>query len=371
MTIDDWLSLVTVSEPLITPDGERVLYSQRVMDWEDNEVETSWWMVPAGGGSAQRFIGDGAQDVRMSPDGRFVSFLRDVGGKAQVHVMSLNGGEPHPLTDHPTAIQSHEWSGDGRYVVFLAPEERSDDEGWDPSKGEDAVIVNEGPNTRTLGRWRNLWRVAVEGGDPTRVTDLELHLFEFEVSPTGDRVAFVGRESGDRNHTDQNEIYVATVGESEIARLTRDGAVQDMLRWSPEGGRIAFKADDDSTWTAKRDRLFVLDLSTGRSEAVAEGFAEGRINRFWWGPGGGTLVFSALRRTDTNLFEVDVESGRVTQRTAAVGTLAVSSFTPDLGRIAYTFEDHDTPADVYVADLPPETRGVSGEAGGRGEGRSA
>ncbi|MGI9626316.1 MAG: prolyl oligopeptidase family serine peptidase [Longimicrobiales bacterium] len=364
MTIDDWLGMVQVSSPLLTPDGRRVLYRRQVTNWEDNEIETSWWLASADGGRGRPFIGGTARDVRMSPDGLYVSFLRDEDDKAQVFVLPLEGGEARPLTDHDTAVQSHEWSGDGRYVVFLAAEPRREEDALDPDKGDDAVIVNEGANTRSLGRWRNLWRIEVGNGTSERVTDVQLHIFEFEVSPTGERVAFVARASGDQNDIDHNEIYVATTGEDEIRRLTDDRAVQDMLRWSPEGGRIAFKADDDRTWTAKRDRLWVLDLATQTSRAVAEAFTEGRINQFWWGPAGESLSFSALVRTDTNLFEVELESGLVEGRTAATGTLATNSLSADFSRIAFTFEDFDTPADVYVADLSP------GVATGRAEGGS-
>ncbi|NNL30041.1 MAG: hypothetical protein HKO77_03415, partial [Gemmatimonadetes bacterium] len=360
MTIDDWLDMVQVSRPLLTPDGHRVLYSRQVSNWEDNRVETTWWLSDATEGPGRPFLRTEARDVQMSPDGRLVSFIRGQDGEDQVFLMSLSGGEAWPLTEHETDIRSHEWSGDGRFIVFLAPEPR-DEEDPDPDAGDDAVLVDEGPNTRTLGRWQNLWRVDVEAGGSERLTDADLHIFEYEVSPTGDRASFVGRASGDRNDIDHNEIYLVAAGDGEVRRLTDDRAVQDMLRWAPEGDRLAFKADDERTWTAKRDRLWVLDLPTGEIEPVSEAFTEGRINQFWWGPEGDRLILQALVRTDTNLFEVLLESGEIEQRTHAVGTLAVASFSRDLSRIAFTFQDHGTPPDIYVAGTtsPPASTDAS------------
>ncbi|NNM35024.1 MAG: hypothetical protein HKO53_18240, partial [Gemmatimonadetes bacterium] len=169
MTIDDWLDMVQVSRPLLTPDGHRVLYSRQVSNWEDNRVETTWWLSDATEGPGRPFLRTEARDVQMSPDGRLVSFIRGQDGEDQVFLMSLSGGEAWPLTEHETDIRSHEWSGDGRFIVFLAPEPR-DEEDPDPDAGDDAVLVDEGPNTRTLGRWQNLWRVDVADGGSERLT---------------------------------------------------------------------------------------------------------------------------------------------------------------------------------------------------------
>ena len=52
MTVDDAMDMVQVGSPLMSPDGSWVLYSQRKLNWDDNEYETEYWRVPADGGGS-------------------------------------------------------------------------------------------------------------------------------------------------------------------------------------------------------------------------------------------------------------------------------------------------------------------------------
>jgi dipeptidyl aminopeptidase/acylaminoacyl peptidase len=56
-----------------------------------------------------------------------------------------------------------------------------------------------------------------------------------------------------------------------------------------------------------------------------------------------------LQRTNSNLYRLDVESGQVQQLTHEFGTLRAFSFSKDRARMAYAFEDFDTPPDLYVS----------------------
>ncbi|MBT4187694.1 MAG: S9 family peptidase, partial [Gemmatimonadales bacterium] len=70
---------------------------------------------------------------------------------------------------------------------------------------------------------------------------------------------------------------------------------------------------------------------------------------FSWTPDGSAILFSGLQGTDNNLFRLNVGNGSVDQVTQAAGSLSPSSFSRDHSRMAYVFQDFDTPADVWVA----------------------
>lgn len=355
MTLEDALGIVSVQDPLISPDGERVLFSRREMDWEENRWDVRHLMVSSRGGESRRFIGEaGASAIRFSPDGRLVSFLRDVDGVAQVFLMPVDGGEARPVTDHETEVEAYEWAGDGRAFVFLAAEPRSDEEKEAREKGEDAVIVDEGPNGLKAGRWKNLWLFDVEAGSETRLTDERLHVYELEVSPSGDRVLFTARASSDRNDIDQNEIYLVTVDDGRVEKLTDNRAVEDSIHWAPDGRSFSFEADDDREWTHKADKIWVMDLEARRPRLVSGAFTEGRIARSWWSPDGGSIKFSALVRTDTNLYELDLATGAVRALTGTTGNLSVGSLSADHSRMVYSFSDFDTPPDLFTSGLDAE-----------------
>ncbi len=99
MTTDDGLEMVSVGNALMSPDGQRVLYSRSELNWDDNKRETTYHMIPAGGGESFQFIGkDGGSGFQFSPDGDYLSFRRAVDEVQQIFVMRTNGGEAVQLT---------------------------------------------------------------------------------------------------------------------------------------------------------------------------------------------------------------------------------------------------------------------------------
>ena len=79
LTIDDALEMVRLDEVLISPDGERVFYSEQHLDWGENKFVKKFFMVPSSGGEAVEFVKkDSGEQFRFSPDGKYLSFLREV-----------------------------------------------------------------------------------------------------------------------------------------------------------------------------------------------------------------------------------------------------------------------------------------------------
>ena len=98
LTIDDTLEMVRLDDVLISPDGERVFYSERHLDWDENKFIKKFFMVSSNGGDAVEFVKkDGGERFLFSPDGKDLSFLRPVEENAKktkpIFLMSLSGGE--------------------------------------------------------------------------------------------------------------------------------------------------------------------------------------------------------------------------------------------------------------------------------------
>ena len=168
LTIDDTLEMVRLDDVLISPDGERVFYSERHLDWDENKFIKKFFMVSSNGGDAVEFVKkDGGERFLFSPDGKYLSFLRPVEENAkktkQIFLMSLSGGEARQLTEHEGGIEAYRWARDGQRIFFLAEETRSDKEQKEWDKGADSVFVDEGPDGKSSGRWKNHLDVPCRG----------------------------------------------------------------------------------------------------------------------------------------------------------------------------------------------------------------
>jgi hypothetical protein len=63
------LDLVEVGDVVMTPDGSRVFYSERRLNWKTNSYEETLMMVSSEGGTAVPFVRkDGGEQFRISPD---------------------------------------------------------------------------------------------------------------------------------------------------------------------------------------------------------------------------------------------------------------------------------------------------------------
>jgi len=348
MTTDDGLDMVQVGGAMISPDGSWVLFSKSELNWEENERETTWWRVSAEGGEPYRYIGDdGGGNFQFSPDGSRLAFTRSVDDESQLFLLPTTGGEAVQLSEHETSIGSYAWSEDGSKIIFVATEPRTDEEEEAREAGYDAIFVDEGPNGQQSGNWNNLWLIEVESGVERRLTDTDHRIGSFSVAPNGDRILFTSRIENRRNQQNLSEIQLLEVEAGTIRQLTDNSAPEGRLSWAPDGRSFAYTARTDGEWELLLDKIWVMDPDGGDRRIVSGAF-DGNIGNFVWAPDASAILFSGLHGTNNNLYRINLGSDSVEQITSSIGSLAPSSFSRDRAKMAYVFQDFDTPADIWV-----------------------
>jgi len=348
MTTDDGLDMIRVGGATISPDGSWVLFSKSELDWGENERKTTWWRVPTGGGEPYRFIGEeGGSGFQFSPDGSMLSFTRSVDEKSQLFLMRTDGGEAQKLSKHKTSVGSYRWSQDGSKIFFVAAEPRGEEEEKARKDGDDAIFVDEGPSGQRAGTWNNFWVIDVASKEEKRITEVDHRIGSFAVSPGVDRIAFTSRSENRRNQQNHSEIRLLDVESGEIRQLTENRAPESRLVWAPDGQSLAYTARTDGEWELMLDKIWIMDPESGDKRMVSGAF-DGNISTFVWTPDASAILFSGLQGTNNNLFRLDVGSGDVVKVTSALGSLSPSSFSRDRTRMAYVFQDFDTPSDVWI-----------------------
>ena len=348
MTTDDGLDIVQVGGSMISPDGSWVLFSKSELNWEENERETTWWRVSTEGGEPYRYIGDdGGGNFQFSPDGSRLAFTRSVDDESQLFLLPTTGGEAVQLSEHETSIGSYAWSEDGLKIIFVATEPSTEEEEEAREAGYDAIFVDEGPNGQQSGNWNNLWLIEVESGAERRLTDTDHRIGSFSVAPNGDRILFTSRIENRRNQQNLSEIQLLEVEAGTIRQLTVNSAPEGRLSWAPDGRSFAYTARTDGEWELLLDKIWVMDPDGGDRRIVSGAF-DGNIGNFVWAPDASAILFSGLHGTNNNLYRINLGSDSVEQITSSVGSLAPSSFSRDRAKMAYVFQDFDTPADIWV-----------------------
>src|SRR5207245_3082572 len=78
-SLDQSLSLMSVRNPQISPDGRRVVYERQETDWKENAYLTQLFVVDVASGQALQLTrGKKASSApQWSPDGRWIAFLTE------------------------------------------------------------------------------------------------------------------------------------------------------------------------------------------------------------------------------------------------------------------------------------------------------
>ena len=349
MTTDDGLEMVSVGNALMSPDGQWVLYSRSELNWDDNKRETTYHMIPAGGGESFQFIGKaGGSGFQFSPDGKYLSFRRAVDEVQQIFVMRTHGGEAVQLTKHKTSVGTYQWSEDSDRIFFVADEPRSEEDEKEHKKGDDAIFVDEGPNGQRESQWKNLWVFLIEDEKESQITKEDFHIGSFHVSPNAKRIVYTARRENLRNQQYLAEIFLLDLEDSTTTRLTNNRAPEGRLVWAPDGVHFAYRAVSDTDWEQNENKIWVMNADTKEHRLVSGEF-RGSISQIAWTPDSRAILFGGRQGTNSNLYRLDVRSGKVDQITDVVGTMRVGSFSKDRTKMVYSYQDFDTPSDLFVS----------------------
>jgi len=154
---------------------------------------------------------------KISPDGKWILFVSNIGGKYNLWKVPAEGGWPHPLTNQEDLILEADWALNGKAVVFT-----SDFEG------------NEN---------KQVFQISSDGGPAENLTARpEVQSFLLGASPDGRKIAY----SDNRRKSDRFDTYVRDLrsGKEKIV-LQRDTTGIDMpVDWSPDGRLLLVYRDD-------------------------------------------------------------------------------------------------------------------------------
>ena len=305
--------------PLWSSDGRAVLFART------NDSGTSIMRASAlGGGVTRVFADEAAADLRgmnLSPDGKQIAYARreDVASPYQIVLGTLDTGEKRIIT-HPGPSTLGDidprFARDGRSVVFVR-------------------AVNEVT--------KDIYRAAVSGGEPTRLTFDNRKLNGLAWSPDGERLLFTSTRSGTYGlwsaDPDGGDLQLVNLGNEDVhqpaiaagvdaiafERWTRRSQLRhiDLIgrtgadagrysqstrwdsspAWSPDGERIAFasnRSGPHSIWVSQRD---------GRGAVQIADFAGTFIDNPAWSPDGTQIAFDGSPDGTTAVFSVSPEGG--------------------------------------------------------------
>jgi len=256
IALDDLARLQRVGAPVVSPEGDWVLYTVSQIDTKEDKSVTHLWMVKWDGSVRVQltFDKEGASAPRFSPDGRYISFLSSRPGPAkgtQVWAMDRQGGEAQQMTAiTDQEIEDYNWSPDGkRLLLALHPKSEPDPEEGKPPAAAKPIVIDRYHFKQDIqgylrnDAWNSLYLYDVSTKKAEKLTTgKNVEEEDAAWSPDGAWVAFVSNQDPDPDRSNNTDVYVVAAKAASAARkLTAwTGPDEGWLAWSPDSKSIAY-----------------------------------------------------------------------------------------------------------------------------------
>ncbi|MCC6904295.1 MAG: protein kinase [Anaerolineae bacterium] len=209
---------------------------------------------------------DGEPD--WSPDGTRLAYESDVNGNTDLFIMNAQGSGIVQITSAAEPDRHPDWQPNGQTILF---ESGSGD-------GAELYVVN--PDGTNLTRLTNN-----STGDRTP-----------RFSPDGTRIAFMTNQRG------KWEIAVMDYPSGGNLRIYDcPGADCRFPAWAPDGTQIVY----NTLVGAQADKIYTLNVSTGQSSLLVDGFMSGRAD---WAGNGVFVYFNREVSGITQVYRIDLST---------------------------------------------------------------
>ncbi len=302
-------------------------------EWRNSSV-----LAPAQRALTRITFDNGLQiGATWSPDGRFVAYSSDRGGKFDIWVQQVTGGNPVQITKGPGHNWQPDWSPDGKYIAY-----RSED-------GEGGLFVVPALGGEGLAR-----KIAAFGYYP-------------RWSPDSSQILFQTNQNSDMNRFD-----VVSLDGSQPREVSTEFFVKHPFlsaksaAWHPDGKRVTFwvwgSGPVPTFWTVPvagsggvRSEIDPKILGELAEVSLSLNDEMYRDFKFAWMPTGRAICFERTFRAVRNLWKMTVDPE--TLRGVAVERLTTGSgldtefaLSADGKRLAFTVESDRVQAWLFPFD---------------------
>jgi dipeptidyl aminopeptidase/acylaminoacyl peptidase len=378
LTAGDLVGLARISEPSLSPDGKRLVYTLRETDLAADRGRTDLWMVDIDrDGGPTRLTSHEENDggAEWAADGSGVFFLSARGGSTQVWFIPAGGGEATPVTRLPLDVAGFRASPRGdRLALALevfpdcrdlaCSKQRLDERAASKARGQayDRLFVRHW-DTWKDGRVSQLFSVALDPsrrprGEPVPLTaalDADVPpkpaggRQDFAFSPDGTEIVFSARLRGRLEPVSTNfDVWrVKSDGSGAPVNLTPDNPAWDAQpAFSPDGRLIAHLAMERPGFEADRFRLVVRDAASGAVRFTVRDW-DRSIAAFHFGADGREIFATADDLGQRPLFAIDVSSH---ERRKLTGPGHVTEFDVAGDRVVFGLQSLTAPVDLYLVE---------------------
>jgi dipeptidyl aminopeptidase/acylaminoacyl peptidase len=375
-SVHDMLAMDRISEPQVSPDGMRVVFTLRKTDLNANRGRNDLWLVGLDGAGLRQLTVNPASDLspQWARDGKSIWFLSTRSGSSQIWRIPIDGGEPEQKTSLPLDVGGFLLSPDGSHLAVTMEVFPSCDNVTCTKSKLDEMESRKASgriyeklffrhwDTWSDGRRSHVFVVPTTGGEPVDLmkgmdADCPSKPFggveEFAFTPDGKSIVFTVRHAGREEAWSTNfDLYLAPVDGSAAPKLlTANNKAWDTTPvFSPDGKTLAYLAMSRPGYESDRFRIVLRSWPDGQERVLTEtwDYSAGGI---LWSADGKTIYTHADNVGQHSIFAIDVATSK-TRTVVKDGTVSAVALAGN--RLLFGMHHLKSPVELYTV-LPTGT----------------
>jgi len=346
-----------LSSPLISPEGDWILYSVSKADAQKDKNVSQLYMINKTGTETVSLTEQtkGVGSYQWSPEGKYISFL--TAGKeekegSQLFLLDRRGGEPIQLTHIKGEIAAYQWFKDGSKILF---------EIKDPSFADTAKSKVRQPYE--IDRYH--FKADYEGYLDNRKT----HLYTFDVktktldtltkgannetdavvNADGKWVAYASNVSVDFDKNANTDIFLLSLTkDAKPTQLTFYKGTDRRPKFSPDYTKIAFlrSSSEDPFNMYDIQHLGIIDIASKTDKVITKQY-DLSIDNIFWSLDGKNIFGTADDDRKQNIIQINASTGAVNAFTNEVGVYNGINMN-EKGKMVALFSTPNQPNEVFL-----------------------
>ncbi|MEC5239676.1 S9 family peptidase [Bacillus mycoides] len=251
LSIEEIISLPTLSGTNISDDGKNVAFVKKTANWEDNTYRNYVWIYEKD--KEQSYpLTDGDIDSThplWSPDSKTIAYLSPGGDGAntnQIFVKSIDGGSKVQITDEKEGVNTFKREPTGKGFYYVAQSKECEEIKKRKERYGDFHHVGKEHRNNCL------YYVEIEKGiqndkGERKVSSVyqltngkDFYIHNFDISNDGTKVVFMATPS--LNDHMNGDLYILDVEAEELQKMNVDKLLGGSVCFSPEGSKICYSA---------------------------------------------------------------------------------------------------------------------------------
>ena len=366
----DIFNLEFISDPQISPDGEKVIYVRNFKDVMTDRNLSNLWIVNFDG-TENRPLTTGKQNdrsPRWSNDSKRIVYLSNKSGKTELFLHWVKSGRERVLANTEKSPSNVIWSPDDKHLAFnmfvgkakaspiKMPAKPKGAEWNAPPKYIDNLNWRrDGVGELPSGN-QQLFTLPISGGTPRQLTFGAFNHTAPVWAKDGKHLYFSAnmREDAEYEMRD-SDLYSVALANGKLTKLTDRYGPDSSPRISPDGKQIAYLGLDDDYKGYMVTQLYLANID-GSNPKLISGNLDRDVGNIQWAADGKGLYFQYVDKAHAKIAYITTK-GKVTDITEGLGGMSLGRpYTSGAfsvarnGNYAYTWAETLEPADLGVGN---------------------